>query len=105
MQKKKKFKSIPVLFPSSFPLNMNFPLEKAVLQVSWFRNLLNYALGPSLSCLDVPWKLPVQDATAQDLSKPELNLTGTITPPGWSISATQVILRALKTDRRSFQVF
>lgn len=80
---KKKFKSIPVPFPLSFALDMTFPFEKAILQVSRFRNLLNYALVPSLSCLDVPWKFPVQDATAQDLSKPVLNLTEGIIPPGW----------------------
>jgi len=33
---------------------MNFRLEKAVLQVSRFRNGLNYTLVPSLCCLTFP---------------------------------------------------
>lgn len=67
---------------------MIFPLEKAALQVWWFRNLLNYALVPRLSWLDVPWKFPAEDATGQDLPEAALSLAERIPPPAWGIHST-----------------
>jgi len=39
---------------------------------------------------------------AQDLSKPVMNLPERTAPPGWRINKTQVILRTVKKERRSF---